>query len=412
MSHETEYLIIGSGIAGYNALKELLNRNPKAKITMVTADKYYPYDRPPLSKEYLRGKVDREKIFFESPDFYKRENLQVMLNTSVKKIDTKEKIAELENGDTIKFEKALITTGGRPRKLGIPGENSSRVFYLRTLEDCDKIKEAARNSKNAVIIGGGFIGIEAASSFTMLGVKTTVIEVMPYIWSTFVDEKISRFVQQYFENHGVSFLLNESVKEIGDKGNRKEVVTTSGKRLEADFVLIAVGITPNVEVAQQSGIEVSNGIVVNEYLETNQRDIYAAGDAANILDPATGKRKRIEHWNNADYTGKLAARNMLGSREKYDFLSSIWSDIFDLHIESAGDTRDYDEYVIRGRYDLQNPSFNVIYVKGDLVKGYLAINREFDELNALNDVILRKVSISGKKQQLANESFNLKDLLS
>lgn len=412
MSQDTQYLIIGSGIAGYNALKELLNRNPKVKITMITSDKYYPYDRPPLSKDYLRGKVQKENIFFEQSDFYKRENLRVMLNTSVKKLNPKEKMAELDNGDTIRFEKALIATGGRPRKLGIPGENSSRVFYLRTLEDCDRIKEMAKNSKNAVIVGGGFIGVEVASSLTMLGVKTTVIEVMPYIWNTFVDEKISKFVQQYFENHGVTFLLNDGVKEIADKENKKEVITNSGKRIQADFVLIAVGITPNVEIAQQSGLEVNNGIIVNEFLETNQKDVYAAGDIANVLDPATGKRRRIEHWNNADYTGKLAARNMLGSKEKYDFLSSIWSDIFDLHIESAGDTRDYDEYIIRGKYDLQGPSFNVIYVKGDLIKGYLAINRDFDELNVLNDIILKKVSISGRKQQLGNESFNLKDLLS
>ncbi|ARM75503.1 pyridine nucleotide-disulfide oxidoreductase [Acidianus manzaensis] len=410
MTKNTRYLIIGSGIAGYNALKELMNLDPKSKITMITSDKYYPYDRPPLSKDYLRGKIERPALFFENEDFYKKDNLEILLNTTVVKINN-DNTAELNNKDYIAFEKALIATGGRPRKLGINGENTEKVYYLRTLDDCDKIKNEAKNSKNVIIVGGGFIGIEVASSLTSLGIKTTVIEVMPYIWNTFVDEKISKFIQQYFENHGVSFILNDGVKEIGNKNNKKEVITNSGKKLESDFVLIAVGITPNVDLAQNSNIEVNNGILANEYLQTNKKNVFVAGDVANILDPITGKRRRIEHWNNAEYTGKLASRNMTGKNDKYNFLSSVWSDIFDLHIESAGDTRDYDEYIIRGKYDLDNPSFNVIYLKGGLVRGYLAINRDFSELSILNTIISEKIDISNKKQELLDETFDINKLL-
>ncbi|ACP45133.1 FAD-dependent pyridine nucleotide-disulphide oxidoreductase [Sulfolobus islandicus Y.G.57.14] len=404
-------LIIGSGIAGYNALKELLSIKPNAKVIMVSSDRYYPYDRPPLSKQYLRGRIPRDKLFFESEEFYRRDNLKVILDKKVDRINVKEKTAILSDNNVIQFEKALIATGGSPRRLGIAGESLDGVHYLRTLDDADNLKRDIVSSKRALIIGGGFIGVEVASSLTLLGVKTTVVEVKPYIWNTFADEKISKFIQKYFENKGVQFILNESVKEFQGDHRVRLAVTESGKRIEADLVLIAVGIMPNIEVAQKSGIEVGNGIIVNEYLQTNVSDIYAAGDVANIYDPIEKRRKRIEHWNNAEYTGKLAARNMVGGNEPYNFISSIWSDIFDLHIESAGDTMNYDEYVIRGRFELDKPNFNVIYLKGGIVKGYLAINREFEELETLNKMIERGIDISGKKNSLIDESFDLKKLL-
>ncbi|BFH73111.1 FAD-dependent oxidoreductase [Sulfurisphaera javensis] len=405
MEKFTDYLIIGSGIAGYSALKELEKEN----VIMVTSDRYYPYDRPPLSKEYLRGKIDRDSIFFEPVSYYeKRENLRVILNKAVERIDPKEKVAELNDGSVIHFDKALIATGGRPRRLNIPGENLQGIHYLRTLDDCDSLKQ--EKGKEAVIVGGGFIGIEVASSLTMLGVKTTVIEVKPYIWNTFVDEKISRLIQNYFEKHGVSFVLNEGVKEFLGDNKVNKVVTQGGKSLNADFVLIAVGILPNVEIAQKSGISVENGIIANEYLETSAKDIYVAGDVANIYDPSIGKRRRIEHWNNADYTGKLAAKNMQGKKEKYNFLSTIWSDIFDLHIESGGETTDYDEYIIRGNFSIDNPNFNVIYLKGGVIRGYVAINRNYEELSALNKLIMAKAYVNNKKKELEDESYDLSKL--
>ncbi|QGA69656.1 NAD(P)/FAD-dependent oxidoreductase [Sulfolobus sp. E11-6] len=400
-----EYLIIGSGIAGYNALKELLQIKPDSKIIMVTSDRYYPYDRPPLSKDYLKGKLEKDMLFFESDDFYRRDNLEVILGKSVERIDVNSKEAILNDGSVISFVKALITTGGRPRRLNIPG--SDNALYLRTLDDADKIGESASKSRSALIIGAGFIGVEVASSLTTLGVKTTVVEVMPYIWNTFVDEKVSRVIQKYLESKGINFILNDSVREI----QGKNAITSSGKKIEADMLLIAVGISPNVELAQRSGIQVDNGIVVNEYLETSAKDIYAAGDVANIFDPREGRRKRIEHWNNAEYTGKLAARNMAGSKEAYNFISSIWSDIFDLHIESAGETRNYDEYVIRGKFESQKPRFSVIYLKGGTIKGYLTINRNVKEIVALNKLIQKQIDVSSKKDKLVDESFDLQRLL-
>ncbi|AWR95599.1 NAD(P)/FAD-dependent oxidoreductase [Acidianus brierleyi] len=410
MEKTCKYLIIGSGVAGYNALKELLSIRPDSRIILVSKDRNYPYDRPPLSKEYLRGKIDKEMLFYESPDFYKKDNLEILLNKEVLKIDIGDRVAILTDGTEIEFTKALIATGGRPRKLNIQGEEKKGVHYLRTLDDADSIKNDVISTKTPVIIGGGFIGMEVASSLTILGLRPIVIEVKPYIWNTFVDEKISKFIQQYFENKGVRFLINESVKEIYGSDKVDGVITESGKKIETNFVLISAGIIPNTEIAERSKINVNNGITVNEKLETSALGIYAAGDVASIFEPIANKRKRIEHWNNAEYTGKLVAHNMLGKEETYNFISTVWSDIFDLHIESAGDTMDYDEYLIRGSFE--KPSFSVIYVKGGIVKGYLSINRKVKEIAALNKIIEKKVDVSNRKNSLVDESFDLQKLLS
>ncbi len=395
MRTSTRYLIIGSGVSGYHALDELINADPKVDMIMVTNDSSLPYDRPPLSKEYMRGEVDRESIFFKLPETHRD---RIRTGITVERI--KANVAQLSNGDEIEFEKALIATGGRPRKLNVPG--GDRVKYLRTLDDADRIREKAKTSKSALIVGAGFIGMEVGASLTKLGIQVQMVEVKPYIWSTFVDERISRFFQEYFEKRGVKFLLNESVNAFEERGKVKATLGGGGE-IEADLVLVATGIQPNVELAERSGISVNNGILVDKHLRTSLDNVYASGDVANIEDPVSGKRRRIEHWNNAEYTGRLAARNMMGKEEKYDFLSTVWSDIFDLHIESAGETTGYDEYVVRGK--MENLSFNVIYIKQGLVNGYVAVNRPGEELEALNSIIKERREVS--PERLSNEDIEL-----
>ncbi|MCY0860910.1 MAG: FAD-dependent oxidoreductase [Metallosphaera prunae] len=395
MKTSTRYLVIGSGVSGYHALNELVNTDPKVDVIMVTNDSSLPYDRPPLSKEYMRGEIDRESIFFKLPETHRD---RIRTGITVERI--KANVAQLSNGDEIEFEKALIATGGRPRKLNVPG--GDRVKYLRTLDDTDRIREKAKTSKSALIVGAGFIGMEVGASFTKLGIQVQMVEVKPYIWSTFVDERISRFFQEYFEKRGVKFLLNESVNAFEERGKMKATLGSGGE-IEADLVLVATGIQPNVELAERSGISVNNGILVDKHLRTSLENVYASGDVANIEDPVSGKRRRIEHWNNAEYTGRLATRNMMGKEEEYDFLSTVWSDIFDLHIESAGETIGYDEYVVRGK--MENLSFNVIYIKQGLVNGYVAVNRPSEELEALNSIIKERREVS--PERLSNEDIEL-----
>ncbi|BCS92618.1 NAD(P)/FAD-dependent oxidoreductase [Metallosphaera javensis (ex Sakai et al. 2022)] len=396
MKTSVQYLVIGSGVSGYHALDEFASSRPKVDVMMVTGDRSLPYDRPPLSKEYMRGEIERDSIFFSLPEGYRD---RIITGVNVEEI--RGNVAYLDNGSEIEFQRALIATGGRPRKLNIPG--GDRVNYLRTLEDADRIREKAKTSKSALIVGAGFIGMEVGASLTKLGVQVQMVEVKPYIWSTFVDEKVSRFFQEYFERRGVRFILNESVSGFEERGKLRAMLS-GGREIEADLVLVATGIQPNVELAERSGISVNNGVLVDRFLRTSKENIYASGDVANIEDPVSGKRRRIEHWNNAEYTGRLAARNMMGKEEEYDFLSTVWSDIFDLHIESAGETTGYDEYVIRGT--MENGSFNVIYLKAGLVNGYVAVNRPGDELEALNSIIRERKEVNPSK--LKDENSDLK----
>ncbi|GGP20573.1 hypothetical protein GCM10007981_09200 [Thermocladium modestius] len=399
-NNRIDYLIIGGGLAGHSAAKQLINAG---SVVMVTEEGFTPYDRPPLSKTYLRGEVDESSIFFE-PEIYKH-GVKVILRKKVESLDSREGIAILSDGTTIEFSKALIATGGRPRKLGVPGEAEVGVTYFRTLDDARSIRERARGSKAPLVVGAGFLGMELAASLAMMGLRPTVVEAKPQIWSGFMDEKTAMVMQQYFEARGVSFILGETIREF----QRNLAVVGDGREIETDLVVASIGIIPNSEVAQRSGISTGNGIIVNEYLETNSPGVYAAGDVANILDPVTGDRRRIEHWNNAEYTGKLAAANMRGSRSRYDFLSTIWSDVFDLHLESAGDAVNRDEELVRG--NVNKPSFVTIYLRRGIIIGYLAVNRDYGELEVLNKLIINKFDASSHRKQLVSEEFDLRSLV-
>ncbi|MDA8054538.1 MAG: FAD/NAD(P)-binding oxidoreductase [Thermoplasmatales archaeon] len=229
---ECNYLIIGSGVSSYFAIRELLSIEKNSKIIVVTEDHEYPYDRPPLSKEYLRDQVRKESLFFMSQDYYMKNNLKVILGNRVTNIDPVEKVAYLERGESIKFDKALIATGGSPRRAGIKGEDKKGVHYLRSLADADSIKEELSFSKKPLIIGGGFIGVEIAASMATLGKKPTIVEKRSYIWGGFLDKHVSALIKEYFEKKGVAFRLEDSIREFLGEEKIVGAVTEEGKLLE------------------------------------------------------------------------------------------------------------------------------------------------------------------------------------
>ncbi len=396
MNVNCEYLVIGSGVAGHSAYKRLKEIAPEKATLIITDDHDYPYDRPPLSKEYLRGEVGEP--FFEPAESYGK---SILLGRHVTKIT--DGTALLDDGSEIHFSKALISTGVRPRKLGVPNEWVSGVHYLRTLRDCNSFKHDAVRSSSPVIVGAGFIGVEVAASLRKLGLNPTVLEATGKVWGKFLDERTSIVVQKYLEARGIRFMLNETVSEFIGSSRLEGLQLKGGGSIDADVALVAVGTEPNAELAMDSKIPVSNGIVVNERLETELDGVYAAGDVANIYVPQLGKRVRIEHWNNADYTGRLAAENMTGKGGEYAFVSTIWSDVLDLHIESAGDIQGYDETLIRGR--LNDMNFAVLFLSKGVLLGYIAINRKFEELSALNSLIMKDVG--GLRKRLEDESVEL-----
>jgi NADPH-dependent 2,4-dienoyl-CoA reductase/sulfur reductase-like enzyme len=407
--NSTTYLLVGGGLAAGQAAKQLRDQNPHGSITLVGEERYVPYDRPPLSKEFLRGEKARDQVFFDPEQYFHDRGIGLILGVAVRRLDLGEKTALLATGDRMAFEKALIATGGRPVRLKLPGSDLPGVYYLRTLDDAAALAAEAGPGKRAVLVGAGFIGMEVAASLTQRGVRVTVIEAQPHIWPRFTDATLAGFFQDYCTERGVTFLTSDTVTEIRGQACPSSVLTRSGRELPCDFVCIAVGIVPNVELAEQAGLAVDNGIVVNEYLQASHPDIYAAGDAANYLDPIFGKRRRVEHWGHAEYGGQLAGQNMAGARNPYDLLTYVWSDIFDLHLEFAGDETDRDQVLLRGRFEER--SFTVLYLKQHVLTAYFAINTSAKELAVLQRLIRQKRDLSGKEGQLQDPTFAIKGLL-
>ena len=405
----TKYLLIGGGLASSQAAKQLREKDPHGSIALVGEEPYVPYDRPPLSKEFLRGQKPKNELFFDPEAYFHDRSIDLVLGTAVQGLNLSGKMAMLSNGEGVAFEKALIATGGRPIRLKIPGSDMPGVYYLRTLDDSAAIAARAESDKRVVIIGAGFIGMEVAASLTQRGLQVTVIETQSHIWHRFADATLAGFFQDYCTGKGVTFHLNDMAVEIRGKGNPSSVISRSGKELPCDFVCVGVGIVPNVELAQRAGLVVDNGVVVNEYLQSSYPDIYAAGDVANYPDPIFGKRRRVEHWGHAEYCGQLAGQNMAGANNKYDLLTYVWSDIFDLHLEFAGDESEHDQVLIRG--SLESKSFTVLYLKQKVLMAYFAINTSAKEYLTLQRLIRQKKDLTGKEAQLRDPTFAIKQLL-
>jgi 3-phenylpropionate/trans-cinnamate dioxygenase ferredoxin reductase subunit len=405
----TKYLLIGGGLASSQAAKQLREHDGRGAITLVGEEPYVPYDRPPLSKEFLRGEKRRDELFFDPEQYFHDRDIGLVLGVAVQRLNLADKTAILANGEAIRFEKALIATGGRPVRLKLPGGELPGVHYLRTLDDSDAIATEAAQGKRAVLIGGGFIGMEVAASLTQRGVRVTVIEAQPHIWARFADATLAGFFQDYCTQKGVTFHTDEMVTEIRGQTRASSVVTRSGTELPCDFVCIGVGIVPNVELARQAGLNVDNGVLVNEYLQSSHPDIYAAGDVANYQDPVFAKRRRVEHWGHAEYCGQLAGQNMAGATNPYNLVTYVWSDIFDLHLEFAGDETEHDQLLLRGRFD--DKSFTVLYLKRHALTAYFAVNANSKDFPTLQRLIRHKKDLAGKELQLQDPTFAIKGLL-
>jgi len=405
----TKYLLIGGGLASHRSAGILAAKDPGAPITLVSKEARLPYDRPPLSKEFLRGEKTEAELAYDPRAFFEERKIELVLGDPALEIDPAQKRAVLESGTVIGFDKALIATGGEPIRLDLPGSSLAGIHYLRTVEDAAAIRLDAARGRRAAVVGAGFIGMELAASLASLGVSVTVIETFPRIWARFLDTRLSAYVRECCEKKGISFHTGERLREFAGEHRVASVLTESGLRIDCDFACVGVGIRPSVELARSAGLLVDNGIVVDERLASSRPDIYAAGDAVNFPDPVTGLRRRVEHWGHAEYGGQIAGMNMAGIDARYDLLSYAWSDIFDLHLEFAGDESGYDRTLMRGSPG--DSSFIVLYLARDVLLAYLAVNAGSREFPKLQKLIRRGVSLAGKDGELADPAFDLKTLL-
>ena len=375
------YVIIGGGLAGVAAADTIRRRDRAARIMLICAEPHPPYDRVPLSKGYLLGETERDQVFLRPERHYERNKVELVLGQAVTALDLTTRQVTLADGRQIGFEKLLLATGGRPRRLPIPGADLAGIYYLRNLEDSDAIRAALQGARRAVVIGGGFIGCEVATGLAQLGLDTTVVELTPGVLSLVLDAETSGFIESFLRQQGITVLTNTAAAHfVGEQGRVRAVVTNTGMTLEADLVTVGVGIAPNTELAAAAGLPVDNGVLVNEYLEAAP-GIYAAGDIARYYSPPLGRQLRVEHYDVALQHGRVAGANMTGGQNSYTELPYFFSHMGPLHIDVIGDMSRRQQSVRRGALSLE-PGFAQFYFADDLLQAVLCINGDPDLFQA------------------------------
>lgn len=371
-------IIIGASHAGAQLCVSLRQGGWEGDITIIGDEADLPYHRPPLSKDFLAGDKAIEDILLRPASVYENANVTMKLGTRIETIDREERTVLTEEGETLSYDKLVLATGARVRRLPVPGGELDGVFYLRDTKDVRAIKDAVEAGKHAVIIGGGYIGLETAASLRKQGMEVTVLEAMPRILQRVTAPELSRFYKRIHSEEGVSILEGVMASEILQVGTALSVETSCEQSFAADMVIIGIGVIPNIELAEMAGLDVGNGIEVNEFCQTSDPDIYAAGDVTWHFNPVYERHIRLESVPNATEQAKTAALHINGKPKPYNSLPWFWSDQFDLKLQIAGLSEGYDDIVIRG--DIEGSrNFAAFYFKGDKILAVDAVNspREF-----------------------------------
>jgi apoptosis-inducing factor 3 len=343
-------VIVGGGAAGLAAADMFRRKGYEGPVTMVSADDSAPYDRPNVSKDYLQQPIPDEWMNLRLPDFYKEQRIELVLNSRVSALGLRERQVQLEDGRTFPFGALLLASGAEVIKLPIPGARESDLFYVRTWSDARAIFKRAETAKRVVVVGASFIGLEVAASLRSRGLDVHVVapESQPFERSLGVE--VGGFFRALHESHGVIFHLGKTVARM----DGKQVTLNDGKNLQADFLVLGVGVRPSLTLAEQAGLEVDRGIVVNAYLETSAPGIFAAGDIARWPDPHSGQRIRVEHWVVAERQGQVAARNILGHREPFTGVPFFWTQQFGVALNYVGHAERWDAVEIDGSLEAKH----------------------------------------------------------
>jgi NTE family protein len=378
-----QLVIAGGGLTAARAIKSYREAGDEGPITLVSEEATLPYHRPALSKRYLRGET-HETPHVEDEAFYRTHDVDVLLETKVVGIDPGTHRLALDNGIRLRYDKLLLATGAAPRRLRIPGSDLENVFGLRTIVDSTAIREAAGRAERAVVVGGGFIGMEAAASLRHLGLEVTLIHLGAGLFDVLGSNDLSDQLAELYREHGVELLLEHEVASFAGDGALASVETKSGLRLDADLAVVGVGVIPNVDFLEGSVIAVDNGIVVDSRFATTAPDVYAAGDVASFFDPLYARRRRIEHWSNASYQGSEVGRILTGADGGYDAVSSFFSEVFGTTIKVFGDTSRFDTLATEGSLA---DGFLAAYGYEERLVGVVTVGQK-EELEALVEELI------------------------
>jgi 3-phenylpropionate/trans-cinnamate dioxygenase ferredoxin reductase component len=371
MSKQT-FVIAGASLAGAKAAQELRERGFDGRVVLIGTESERPYERPPLTKDYLRGESEREKAYVHGADFYAQHDIELMTGTTVTAIDLGGSSVTLDGDRELSYERLLLTTGSEPRRITAPGADLDGIYYMRSLADCDVLRRRLDDSGRVAVVGAGWIGSEFAASARQLGLEVTVIDPLALPNERIFGAEVGGFYRDVHVQHGVEMLLGQGVEAFEGDGSMARVRTSAGKVVECDFAVVGIGITPRTGLAADAGVAVDNGVVTNEHLETSAPGVFAAGDVASAWHPFYEQHIRVEHWANALNQGPAAARAMLGEDVSFDRIPYFFSDQYDVGMEYSGYATSWDEVVFRG--DRDAGEFIAFWLSDGRVVGGMNVN--------------------------------------
>lgn len=399
-------VVVGAGHGAGQAVATLRQKKYPGTVTLIGEERWYPYQRPPLSKKYLAGELPPERLYFKPAAYYDDPAIKVRLNSRVTAIDCDNRTVTDHDGETVSYDDLIIATGSRPRELTVPGADLAGVHYLRSIDDVDDLRAGMSPGKRLTIVGAGYIGLEVAAVAARLGLDVTVVEMADRVMSRVVSPALSAYYENVHRQNGVSFRLSAGLQGFAGEKHVQYVELESGEVLPTDVVVIGIGIVPNVELAMAAGLETGNGIKVDDHCMSSDPHIYAIGDCTLHPNALLGVELRLESVHNALEQAKTAAANICGDDVAYSQVPWFWSDQYDLKLQIAGISEGYDEVIIRG--SLEEHAFACLYLRSGRLIAVDAVNRpkEFMQSKALIGAHAR---IDPAK--LADNAIELKNML-
>jgi 3-phenylpropionate/trans-cinnamate dioxygenase ferredoxin reductase subunit len=405
MPADQTFVIVGASLAGAKAAETLREEGFDGRLVLVGAENEPPYERPPLSKDYLRGEAGRERVYVHDASFYGDHEIDLRLGRTAVALEVALKELEVDDGERLRYDRLLLTTGAEPRRLAIPGADLDGVFSLRSVDDSDRLRERLDRGGAVVIVGAGWIGAEVAASARQRGLEVTIVAPEKVPLERVLGPEVGGVYRHLHEDHGVRLLLGTGVESFAGTGAVERVRTSDGHDIDCDLVVVGVGARPRTELAERAGLSVRAGILVDERLATSAPDVFAAGDVANARHPFYGDRLRVEHWDNALHQGPLAARNMLGAGEVYDRLPYFFSDQYDVGMEYTGLARAWDRVVFRG--DPGRREFIAFWLAGERVVAGMNVN-VWDVVDPIQRLIRNGLAV--EEARLADPDVPLDEL--
>jgi NADPH-dependent 2,4-dienoyl-CoA reductase/sulfur reductase-like enzyme len=404
VASEGGLVVVGGGLASARAIKSFREAGGDGPVTLFSLDTVVPYHRPPLSKRFLRGEAEREDTFVEPEQFYGEHDVDVHLEHGVRGLRLGERTLEFEDGSSKRFDKLLIASGATPRRLDVPGFELPNVFTLRRLDDSQAIRDAAQGARQAVVVGAGFIGMEVAASLSQLGLEVTLVHRGKGLFEVLRARQVEQFLTELYGRKGVQLVLGDEIAEFGGRSNVDSVETKRGQTFQADLAVVGIGVVPEVKWLEGSGLELDDGVVVNDRWETGAENVWAAGDVARFYDPIFERPRRIEHWSNANYAGTEVGRLIASGEGRFNTVSTFFTELFGYVFKVFGDTDLSDEIVFRGT--LEDSKAIGFYLRGDELVGCVVLGQDEATEARLKELIAEHAQVADL-QALADESAAL-----